>query len=123
MKLIYRSLLLAFALSGMSLAAQANPTVDPLLQPYLHSQDQRVIRVIAVFKDVKPVPAAPHMRSNHEAIELAMRENSRASQMETYRSLLSLRTGGMKIGLQPLWIINAMIIDLPVSELHRLAMN
>src|SRR4051812_36352392 len=117
MKLIYRNLLLALACSGLSLAANANPSIDPLLQPYLHSQDQRTLRVIAVFKDVKPTPRSPHVRQTHQAVELAMRENSRASQMETYKSLQALRTSGTKLSMQPLWIINAMIIDLPASEL------
>jgi subtilisin family serine protease len=117
--------LLLFLLVSFCWQTQA-AQFDPLLQPYLNrSQDNRIIRVILTFKSqnqigrnvVAPI-RSPQVRAQ---VQNMLMQNSRASQAAFIQTLSQWSRSGMTNQHYSLWIINGMILDIPVKDLSRLA--
>lgn len=115
-------LLLATAFGIQAQAVQ----FDPLLQPYMsRSQDSRIIRVVVTFKSQNPVARnvlAPIGSSQARTqVQKALMQNAQASQAQFIQTLNGWSRAGMTTQHYPLWIVNGMILDIPVKDLSRLA--
>ncbi|MBL7543086.1 MAG: S8 family serine peptidase [Bdellovibrionaceae bacterium] len=114
-------LLLVAAVGWQTQAAQ----FDPLLQPFLtRSQDTRIIRVIVTFKDQMNVSRAIAPIRSAQArtqVQQALMQNAKASQAQFIQALGQWTRAGVTNQYYSLWIVNGMILDLPVKDLQRLA--
>lgn len=99
---------------------------DPLLQPYLgRSNDNRIIRLVVTFKSgmdlsrTAPVQLrAPQARAQ---MQKALMQNAQQSQNQFMQTLGLWKRSGITNQYYSLWLINGMILDLPVKDLNRLA--
>lgn len=115
-------LLIAAGFCWQTQAAQ----FDPLLQPYLNrSQDSRIIRVILTFNsqmDVSRMGAAPIRSAQARAqVQNTLIQNAKASQARFIQTLNQWSRSGVTNQFYSLWIVNGMILDLPVKDLGRLS--
>lgn len=115
-------LILWASLAWQTQAAQ----FDPVLQPFLNrSQDARTIRVILTFKSqaglgrnvIAPIRSA-QVRAQ---VQNLMIQNAKVSQAAFIQTLSQWSRSGVTNQHYSLWIINGMILDLPVKDLSRLA--
>ncbi|MCK6596774.1 MAG: S8 family serine peptidase [Bdellovibrionaceae bacterium] len=98
---------------------------DPILQPYLgRSNDNRIVRTVVTFKssvDFSRVGSvqirAPQARAQ---MQMMMMQNAQRSQAQFMQTLGQWKRGGMPTQSYSLWLINGMIVDLPVKELSKL---
>lgn len=117
--------LLLMLVAGLGLQVNA-AQFDPLLQPFLNrSQDTRIVRVILTFKDQNPATrnvVAPIRSAQARAqVQNMLMQNSKASQAQFAQTLNMWSRAGVTNQHYSLWIINGMILDLPVKDLSRLA--
>lgn len=115
-------LLFTFLISSASQAVQ----FDKDLLPYLsRTKDQRIIRVILIFKSNLDLKRLPSARINspvqRRQVQIAMMMNAQRSQAEFVSLLKSWKASGVPNQFVSLWLINGMVLDLPVSALSRLA--
>ena len=109
---------------AVSSLALAMPRIDPLLRPLLNSssEDTRIITVIALFHDkAMPERVVPHMRSAHGYMQSVMMANAQASQKATLLHLGAMAESRIPLNVETLWLVNGMIVKLPVNQLRQLA--
>lgn len=111
-------------IAGFCVQSQA-AQFDPALQPFLNrSQDTRIVRVIVTFKDQMQMGrnvAAPIRSAQARAqVQNMMIQNSKASQAAFTQTLGQWSRSGVINQHYSLWIINGMILDLPVKDLSKL---
>jgi subtilisin family serine protease len=99
---------------------------DPLLQPFLsRSNDNRIIRLVVTFKSamdtsrVAPVQLrSPRARAQMQSM---MMQSTQQSQNNFIQTLGLWKRSGIQNQFYSLWLINGMILDLPVKDLNKLA--
>ncbi len=99
---------------------------DPLLQPFVgRSQDSRIVRVLLTFKSQNSQARswlAPIRSAQARAqVESMMIQNAKNSQSAFAQKLGLWSRAGITNQHYSLWLINGMILDLPVKELGSLA--
>lgn len=117
--------LILMLVAGLACQTQA-VQFDPALQPFLNrSQDNRIVRVILTFKSQNQLGrnvVAPIRSAQARAqIQNMMIQNSKASQAAFLQTLGQWSRSGITNQHYSLWIINGMILDLPVKDLSKLA--
>jgi subtilisin family serine protease len=116
------AILIALFTFGANIAS-ATPWVDPLLRPILnsHSDDVRNVRVIAFMHPKHALPVLPHHVRFRQQMEEAMRQLALDSQNDTYNNLLALHHQiSAPMHVTRLWLVNALIIDMPAGQLQKL---
>lgn len=99
---------------------------DPLLQPYLNrSNDNRFIRLVVTFKSNMDLTRtgsvqlrAPQARAQMQQL---LMQNAQRSQAQFLQTLGQWKRSGIQNQHYSLWLINGMILDLPVKDLNKLA--
>lgn len=115
-------LLLVAAMGWQAQAAQ----FDPQLQPFLNrTQDDQVIRVIVTFKNQmnlgRNVMAPLRSAQERTKVQKTLMQNAKLSQTQFIKTLEQWNQMGIANQYKSLWIVNAMILDMHVKDLNRLA--
>jgi serine protease AprX len=76
--------------------------------------------VIVVLKDQEPVPYGSRSKSNYVSVRRALQENARVSQRAVAKLLNEEQNASSAIRFKRLWIINAMIVELPTDKIALL---
>ncbi len=102
--------------------------LDPALAPYIgRSQDQRIVRVVLTFNSARKLqslrPALVSNRVERASIQKQMMQNAIESQSAFVAQLRSWKNQGTPNQFYSLWLINGMILDVPVSKLNELVAN
>lgn len=117
------SMALAVMTIALSGGAQAAPIFDQALIRLMSSgsqQNQRV-RVVAFFQSKRPLVIQGRPSSlNHAQVERALIADAEASQSATIERLRKA-PGQSQIRINRYWIVNAISMELPVSQLSHLA--
>lgn len=120
-----KKLLSLLVFTGLISSTQA-AQFDPMLQPFLNrSQDTRIVRVILTFKSQnelgRNVIAPIRSAQARSQVQNMMIQNAKASQAAFVQTLNQWSRSGVTNQHYSLWIINGMILDLPVKDLSKLA--
>lgn len=99
---------------------------DPLLQPYLgRSNDNRIIRLVVTFKSTIDLSRSgrvpirsPQARAQMQKL---MMQNAQNSQLQFKQTLGQWSRAGIPNQSYSLWLINGMIVDMPVKDLTKLS--
>lgn len=104
--------------------AGANAVGAPLFDPAIRrsvARESDQVRVIAFMKSLPPRVVEAWKPANRMQRQMALMKEAEMVQRATLQRLRSAADSGSSVSVTPLWIVNAMIIDMPASGLRSLA--
>ena len=103
--------------------AMAVPAVDPLLKTHIAQGNldaNRMVTVIALFKDKAPLPHLEHSIMSRVQVEAALIQNARASQAASHQAMVKVHDTGIPVTWETLWLFNAAVVRLQPAQLQLL---
>ncbi|MAE75036.1 MAG: hypothetical protein CL675_13160 [Bdellovibrionaceae bacterium] len=116
-----KMLILVAAMIFSAITAQAGAKLSPDLKMALaNKQSNERMAVLVLFRDRQPVRIREGRYGTHRRVQQAMMDNARSSQYAVLQELSSKNKGAIRIRIKPLWIVNGVLVEAPVSILRGL---